>query len=129
MITSTWCFWTNLLSLPQTIGYMPQGRRKTIFVEHEQHDLDVFKMQDMVENRQIITLGKFPRGIMVNPHFFGDVQITPRHEHETHFIVVGTISKECRDHTLLFDAARRLLAAGVKFKTVSYTHLTLPTIA
>lgn len=118
MVTTTWCFWTNRRSLSQTIGYTPQGKGQTLFVEHEISNIDIFGMQREEAEHRIITLGKFERGIMVNPHFFGEVKLTPRSREETRFVVIGTLSKECRDHTLLFEAMRQLRRSGQKF-TVS----------
>ena len=116
IITTTWCFWTADRSVPQVVGFMPQGKHKTLLVEHEQTDIELFGIQNLVQNRQIITLEKFPKGEMVAPVYLGDVEITPRHKEETIFVTVGAITPNCRDYTLLFSAVRHLLRNNKRIK-------------
>ena len=53
---------------------------------------------------------------MVNPHYFGNVKITPKNDGVTDFIVVGGISPRRKNYELLLSTVRRLAASGKKFK-------------
>lgn len=50
---------------------------------------------------------------VVNPHYFGDIQITNKNLDITKFIVVGNFEKERRNHALLVDAVKNLISSNI----------------
>lgn len=42
-------------------------------VEHELKDIPRFGEEELDRQGRLLTLGSFPRGMMVNPHFFGEI--------------------------------------------------------
>ncbi len=54
----------------------------------------------------------------INPHYFGDVKITPKNN-LTEFIIVGSFEAERRNFKVLLDAVKRLIKEGRKnFKII-----------
>lgn len=104
-------------SLHDFTSYRPQGKEATFLVEHRLDDIDRFHERDLLEQGRLVTLAEFHwQGhptLMVNPHYFGDVAITPKNAH-VNFIVVGAIDAKRKNHNLLMDAATHLLADGVQ---------------
>lgn len=47
-------------------------------VEHELKDIPRFGEEELDRQGRLLTLGSFPRGMMVNPHFFGEIPPAPR---------------------------------------------------
>lgn len=52
------------------------------------------------------------RSVVVNPHDFGSVAITPRSEGPLRFLVVGTLGKGKRAQHRIVDAVRELVGSG-----------------
>ena len=50
--------------------------------------------------------------VVVNPHDFGEVRVTPKTSGKTVFLLVGAARAKRRNQTLVHEAAERLLAAG-----------------
>lgn len=46
-------------------------------VEHELKDIPRFGEEELDRQGRLLTLGSFPRGMMVNPHFFGEIPPAP----------------------------------------------------
>lgn len=44
-------------------------------VEHELKDIPRFGEEELDRQGRLLTLGSFPRGMMVNPHFFGEIPV------------------------------------------------------
>lgn len=57
-------------------------------VEHELNDIPRFREEGLERQGRLLTLGSFPKGTMVNPHFFGEIPPAPRNR-EPVFITVG----------------------------------------
>lgn len=62
-------------------------------VEHELKDIPRFGEEELDRQGRLLTLGSFPRGMMVNPHFFGEIPPAPRNR-EPVFITVGSLSAQ-----------------------------------
>lgn len=90
---------------------------KPFVVEHDLNDVAQFGEEEMLRENRLITLGKFDRGIYVNPHLFGTVNMMPKHGTTT-FIVVGNIEAKRKNFNLLTDALTTLAAAGKDFKVI-----------
>lgn len=72
-------------------------------VEHELKDIPRFGEEELDRQGRLLTLGSFPRGMMVNPHFFGEIPPAPRNR-EPVFITVGSLSAQRKNHELLVEA-------------------------
>lgn len=46
-------------------------------VEHELKDIPRFGEEELDRQGRLLTLGSFPRGMMVNPHFSGKSRLRP----------------------------------------------------
>lgn len=86
-------------------------------VEHDLKDVKSHQEEDLCEKGRLITLGKFNRGVFVNPCRFGQVAYTEKNK-ETRFIVVGAINAAFKNHQILIDAIKELSARGKSFKVV-----------
>ena len=53
-----------------------------------------------------------PKPSVVNPHYFGDIKITPKNEDVTDFIVIGNIQRQRKNYDLLMNAIQDLNAKG-----------------
>lgn len=80
-----------------------------LVVEHDLNDISAFNEEYLLKQNKVLTLGNFDKGIMVNPHYFGDITITPKSK-TTNFVVVGGINPKRKNHQLLLSALEKLLA-------------------
>lgn len=90
-----------------------RNRRNLLIVEHELKDIERLKEEMFEQEGRLLTLGTFHKGIMVNPHSFGQISITIRNP-KPEFITVGALSAERKNHGLLFEALTELYHAGFK---------------
>ena len=88
------------------------GRKNLAVVEHDLADVENFRETDLINRGRLLTLGNFKTGKMVNPHYFGDIKVSPKNT-LTRFIVVGSISNSRKGHSLLVPAVEKLLANGI----------------
>lgn len=100
--------YSKVISVGQYLGFWPQGKRKTLIVEHDLPDIEDFNLQECERNKQIITLAEFSRGIMVNPHYFGKYKTHDHKNDITKFIVVGGVNQAKKNYHLLIDVLRKL---------------------
>lgn len=106
----------NSPKMPLVTSYyhnIAADQKKMIFVQHH--------MERQGINRNQIALADLHNRYsdnfyMVNPHYFGNVKITPKNDGVTDFIVVGGISPRRKNYELLLSTVRRLAASGKKFK-------------
>lgn len=87
--------------------------KNLLIVEHDLNDIKNFNETHFLKNNQVIVLGNLPEGIMVNPHCFGNVKITPKNK-ITNFIVVGGIDPKRKNHHLLFSAVENIVRSGIE---------------
>ena len=80
-------------------------------VEHELKDIPRFGEEELDRQGRLLTLGSFPRGMMVNPHFFGEIPPAPRNR-EPVFITVGSLSAQRKNHNLLIEALQTIYHEG-----------------
>lgn len=88
---------------------------KVLFVQHH--------LERTLASRRQIALAdlknKYSQNFyMVNPHYFGKVEITPKNENITKFIVVGNIDLWRKNYSLLLDAVRKLATKRENFKII-----------
>jgi glycosyltransferase involved in cell wall biosynthesis len=98
---------------PETriFDYFPalnEYRDKIVAVEHHIEYLDA----DLLKLGKVITLADFnaagERAISVNPHYFGEIKVTPKSSGIANFIVVGAIESYRRNTELLIQAILKL---------------------
>ncbi len=88
-------------------------KTKLFFVSH-----DIKKMVDSETlNGKLITLRdtnyKSAKTTVVNPHYFGDVKITPKNNEIINFITIGVIRNKRKNANLFVDAAIELLKRDI----------------
>ena len=107
----------SVYSMRDCMTCLPQRAKSFFLVEHNLKNVRPFKEIHLLEGGRIITLAPFSwegqRTVMVNPHYFGEVAITPKGK-PTQFIVVGALDMQRRNHNLLVDAIFSLVEMGRK---------------
>jgi hypothetical protein len=83
---------------------------KTVFVSHHKEYNDF----ESLHSNRLIMLADFLEGAIVIPHFFGDVNITPKNN-ITKFFVIGTNNPNRRNFSLLFSAVEQLAEQRQRF--------------
>ena len=87
--------------------------QKFLFVEHEIKpavDAGTWDENMIVLRRPDY---KGARAVVVNPHYFGDVKITPKNSGFTKFVVVGALQGKRRDCSAILDAFENLIDSGI----------------
>lgn len=86
-------------------------RKKLFFVEHEAS----FAADKGTWNKNLITLRKLnykgAESVVVNPHYFGEVNITQKNE-ITNFITIGAIKPNKKNSQMIVDAVGELVKKG-----------------
>jgi hypothetical protein len=107
-------------SLPSFLPYLnEQNRKKVITVEHQLNDLalDEDKLTlDLYNNKRISVITNFnnnPNVIMINPHYFGEVSITPKNINITNFLIIGRLEKHIKNTDLLLESINNLIEKGI----------------
>lgn len=92
---------------------LPQGQKESIYVQHH------IDMYDKSSNDKQIVLAN-PQGdkklepFVVNPHYFGGVNITPKNSGKTKFVTVGALDVTRRNSAILIKAVEELHLAGMR---------------
>lgn len=91
---------------------IPKGRFENIYV---QHHLDYWNEYKREQQIALANPTKNPEleNCVVNPHYFGNVKITPKNENITKFITVGGLNIARRNSDLLIDAVKELHSNGI----------------
>ena len=85
----------------------------SIFVFHDINKIDKYYSNYLKLNR-IWTIGNFSKGLQVNPHYFGNIQIKEKTD-KTRFFLTSTFN---RNYTFLIEASRRLKQENFNFELV-----------
>lgn len=102
-------FWGTV---PKYLKFLPKAKRETIYIEHDVNDVD-FTTSYI---NQVFTL--FPKVYkshnfsMINPHYFGDVQITGLNKTKI-FITVGALNDRNRTSSGLIQAIENIVKEGI----------------
>lgn len=86
---------------------IPHGQKENIYV---QHHID-FWNDNKKENQIILanpTSIKELDNCVVNPHYFGNISITPKNDKVIKFITVGELNESRRNSSLLINAVKEL---------------------
>ncbi len=99
------------------LGFFPQARIGSLFVEHGLYFLHHSMCNALHKQGRVFSLtGELGNEVgikMLNPHYFGNVQITGRSSDVTQFIVVG-INAGRRNMDLLVKAVGVLIKEGIE---------------
>ncbi len=101
-------------------------KSKLFLVEHEaKHAVDAGLWKE-----NLITLRKLnykgAKSVVVNPHYFGEVKITPKNETVTNFITIGAIQGKKKNNDLIINSVKELHERGIhnfKITVVGKGHL------
>lgn len=88
-------------------------KSKLFFVAHEaEHaaDLGTWK-SDLITLRELNYKGV--TSVVVNPHYFGDIKITPKNEDITNFVMIGAIKPYKKNDNTIIEAIGELVKKGV----------------
>lgn len=87
---------------------------KAFFVEHEvKHSVDNNSWKpDLITLRAVDYKGV--RSVVVNPHYFGDVEITPKNPKITNFITIGAIQGKKKNNDLIINSVKALHEKGIR---------------
>ncbi len=111
------------ISIFSAFKNMCSPKKGFINAEHRCENLN----DESFEKASIIALKTFEgttdaRVKMVNPHFFGDIEITPKNNNITRFISIGELKDVRRNKQLLLDTVEKLIDRGVTNFCVSLIH-------
>jgi len=77
---------------PAVIDKFPQllNHRNLICVEHDLADVAWHREEELLRDNRVVTLGRFTKGILVNPHVFGTIAITAKSTPVRFLVVCAT---------------------------------------
>ena len=77
------------------------------------------EISDALHENRLFVLSDIPDVPRLNPHYFGEIKITPKNKNTIVFTAVGVIDSLFKNHYLLLDAISVLLKQGItNFKIV-----------
>ncbi|SCH85623.1 hypothetical protein [uncultured Bacteroides sp.] len=85
------------------------------------HNLELYKFwvsddstyYEMLHDKRFASLSKIEGLCHVNPNYFGKIKNEPKNTNKIGFVAVGAISANCKNHDILLDAVRGLVAMGL----------------
>ncbi|MGR3343048.1 MAG: hypothetical protein ACU0DI_07475 [Paracoccaceae bacterium] len=88
--------------------------KQVLLVEHDASQRIEAGVWDVhsITLREIFSGGQ--KSIVVNPHSFGHINVTPKTKDKTKFLMVGAGRAKRGNQSLVFDSVERMLAAGVR---------------
>ena len=89
-------------------------KSKLLFVVHDAKpsiDAGTFK-KDLIFLRDLDYKNK--QGVVVNPHYFGDVKILGKNKDITNFVMVGALRAHKQNSSLIIDTVKKLYDKGYK---------------
>lgn len=94
--------------------YPNTDKKKILCVEHESS----FAIDKDMWEENLITLRKLnykeAKSVIVNPHYFGNIEITPKNEKITNFITIGTIKPNKKNSQMIINAAQQIYNEGYR---------------
>lgn len=107
----------NIKSCPSVVDFLPHinvSQNRLLIVEHHLENLNRY-----FQNKyKTIILADIPTILdktniaIANPHYFGNIKITPKNS-ITNFIIVGAIENHRRNYHLLISAVKELVDNGI----------------
>ena len=65
-------------------------------------------------NRFLLSYFKSNKFPTLNPHYFGEVTVTPKNDNVVEFVSIGRISKDVRNYEMLISSVEKLVSKGIK---------------
>ncbi len=114
-------FFNNIIYLPSTLPVTCHN--KVIAIDHAIEKSAIWARDEslfwqMRNNGLTATLSQTEGYNRINPHYFGDIAITPKNLEKTVFVTVGSIKPCFKNHSLLIDAVGHLVNSGIQDFTV-----------
>ena len=100
---------------PET--YFKRAKLKPYIIEHDLKDIAIFSEENELKENRIITLGKFDKGIFINPHNFGEVKNLSKNEITT-FVTVGKIEAKRKNFNKLIESLNTLIDKRQNFHVI-----------
>eukprot|EP00833_Pecoramyces_ruminatium_P006031 jgi/Orpsp1_1/1180063/evm.model.c7180000071997.1 len=88
--------------------------KNTIFVLHFIEYIKRMNMQRLLKENRIITLGNLVKGIQINPHYFGDIDLKNKNIKTRFFIT----SSQKRKYDVFLNSAEILKKEGFEFEVI-----------
>ena len=95
---------------------MVEPQKKVFIVEHRLEEIN----QELLKENRVIVLSDLKydfldtKPIVVNPHYFGDIKITPKSNEQSKFIIVGEIARARRNFLFLIDSMKDIINSTKK---------------
>lgn len=87
-------------------------RKKIFFVEHDAK----IAIDENRWSEKVVTLRKLnyknADSVVINPHYFGEVKITPKNQDIVNFVTVGAINPKRKNSTMIIEAVETLRTNG-----------------
>lgn len=97
------------VDIKSVLPKLKSGKKQNIFVQHHIENFNKDDIQIILANPEHRPdLEKF----VVNPHYFGEVKITPKNE-VVNFITVGELNPKRKNCQLLISAVENLASSGI----------------
>ena len=115
-----------IVDLFENLGLL--NMNNSIFVFHHIDYIYKLNFTTILKNFQIWSLGRFPIGIQINPHYFGNIKSNSKNK-ITRFFITSTVN---RKYEFLISAAKILKNEGLKFhitvvgKTFTFSKKQIP---
>ena len=107
---------SNYIYAPKvTLSDLPnlQDKEKFIFTEHNIKYLT----DDLMKCHKFLCINNFGKSELqnnvVNPHYFGDINITEKNKDITKFLVVGRIKNDRQNYSMIYDSINDLKAKNI----------------
>ncbi len=108
------CLQDNVSSCFKYTGKIQKPQKDFVSIVHQPEYIDELTLG---KSKNIILadlpVNMSPKPAVVNPHYFGDVKITPKNVSITDFIVIGNIQKQRKNHVLLINTVQKLITKGI----------------
>ena len=99
------------------LPYFKRANLKPYIIEHDLKDIAIFSEENELKENRIITLGKFDKGIFINPHNFGEVKNLSKNEITT-FVTVGKIEAKRKNFNKLIESLNTLIDKRQNFHVI-----------
>ena len=108
-------------SLPSVFKYIKNLNSQNEKMMILEHHLDLINKK-LLEKNKIAVINNFNKiefPIYINPHYFGNINITNKNKDTTIFIVIGNIESKRKNHGLLFKSLEELIKKNINnFKLI-----------
>ena len=88
---------------------------KILYILHSLNTIKEFSLKKMAKMDKFFVLSYFENNNIrtLNPHYFGDIQITDKNTDTVEFVSVGRIDKDVKNYDLLINTIKKLKQEGL----------------